>query len=848
MSNSRFTLKEFVYSIPTCGQTANLPTILNVLNSSQCSAIAVLNEEEFPIGIVDSDHLLSWLSEELLSSLTVAKNLPQLSVATASKSFQLFSPTFDLKSVIKPTIILTSEMSRENFLSQLQSETNLISNQVNYLVVDQGGKLLGRLDSEKLMRSLLLGNPNFNKKNLNLTTALPNFSFSLIEQIPLPLSIQTQQGEILYRNQVWREQINFSQEINCYFFNNSSCNSISQLSQEIPDQSKIEPIKLDPHCPKSNSYLLPSSSLLSTQELQLLELMQEVDSQFIRNSQENTTSKQLWQYYRLPFHDLEANYWLVLGVQSITKEDEQLTQPQFDLELKQLNKFKDEFLSHISHELKSPLTSIVGLSSLLKEQKLGQLNQRQTRYVELIYRGGRKLINVVNDLLDLTRLTTNQTSLNLEPIKIKIFCEEIYQQVINKLEESVTAKTSLDNYPQLKFKIESEIIVVDKICLNQILSRLLKISLKSMPTHKEIGIAVQKWKNCIAITVGNSNLIFTENYQNLAREFSLQSQQSSTNLQKDLELDLMFAQQIAKSYGGNIFCLSKVDDGSEFTLLIPNHNFNYNLSLEANDLPIVTERNLLILVGDTNPNHINELINQLNNFGYQPVIARTGIEVLEKARQLQPSKILLNAYLPLLGTEDLLTLLKADIRTKKIPIFILKNNRNELDINDLQLIDGCLDLPLEQSALRQILAPVKSEILQKKRLTILSLHPNSSISDKSITSVNSELDFSLKAGLDHLDHRIIEADCLEQGELLARIWQIDAILLDGSVLDDPVSFLRSLKNSEVLAALPLVTLDAKTTAAAHQIEGLSVFPCLVPAEERTIMDLAQVIQIAAGIK
>ncbi|BAU66001.1 histidine kinase [Stanieria sp. NIES-3757] len=864
MSNSRFTLKEFINPIPTCGQTANLPTILNLLNSSQSgkvcspgalargslssSAIAVLNEEEFPIGIIDSDSLLSFLSNKLLNSWTVVHHLSKLSGAAASKSIDICSSLFDLQSLIKPTIILTSELSRENFLSQLESETHLINNQVSYLVVDSGGKLLGKLNSQKLMRSLILDCSDLNNNNFSLTKVLPKFYFNLIEQIPIPLSIQTRQGNILYRNQVWREQINLAQEINWDFSNSNSFNSIPQSSEKISEQFQLESIKLDPYCLKSNSYLFKSpSSLLPTQNGQLLELMEEVNSQLVKDAQKNTIIQQLWNYYRLPLNDSGFSYWLVLAVQSLTKEQEKLTQPQSDLESEQLNQLKDEFLSHISHELKSPLTAIVGLSSLLKEQKLGQLNQRQTRYADLIYRGGRKLINVVNDLLDLTRLTTNKISLNLEQIEIKTFCEAIYQQLINKLEDNITSVTASNYYPQLKFKIESEIIIGDKVRLNQILSRLFKAALKVIPSQPEIGIAVKKWQNWIAITVWNSKSIFSEYSQHLAWEVSLQSQTSITNPQKEVELDLMLAQQIAKSYGGNISCLSQIDDGSEFTLLIPNQNCNYNLNLESNDIPIVTEHNLRILIGETNPNRINELTNQLIDFGYQPVIACTGIEILEKARQLQPSKILINGFLPLLTIDDILTLLKADVRTQKIPVFILKNNGDELVINNTQLVAGCLDFPLQRSALLQIFELVKSEVVQKKRLTILSLHPNCNINDQSITSVNSELDFSLKAGLDHLDHRIIEADCLEQGELLARIWQIDAILIDGSVLDEPVSFLRSLKNSRVLATLPLVTLDAKTTAAANQIEGLSVFPCLVPAEERTIMDLAQVIQIAAGI-
>ncbi|NJO21227.1 MAG: HAMP domain-containing histidine kinase, partial [Spirulinaceae cyanobacterium RM2_2_10] len=102
-------------------------------------------------------------------------------------------------------------------------------------------------------------------------------------------------------------------------------------------------------------------------------------------------------------------------------------------DLIQLNRLKDEFLACISHELKTPLTAVMGLSSLLKDRKLGDLNARQQRYAQLIYQSGRQLMSVVNDILDLTRLETGQLQLNLEPVKLVTVCERAYQQAQLKL-------------------------------------------------------------------------------------------------------------------------------------------------------------------------------------------------------------------------------------------------------------------------------------------------------------------------------------------------------------------------------------------------------------------------------
>ena len=142
----------------------------------------------------------------------------------------------------------------------------------------------------------------------------------------------------------------------------------------------------------------------------------------------------------------------------------------------------------------------------------------------------------------------------------------------------------------------------------------------------------------------------------------------------------------------------------------------------------------------------------------------------------------------------------------------------------------------------------EEELTTTKNLTILYLCPEPEAIDLQ-ASHNHSMSFDLKRWSDSeqqvgSQHRIIEADSLEQAHSLARIWELDVVILDGDRIIEPIAYLRSLLESEYLAALPLITLDARTTEAANQIEGLSVYPCLLPAEHRSIEDLMQVIQIA----
>jgi CheY-like chemotaxis protein len=380
---------------------------------------------------------------------------------------------------------------------------------------------------------------------------------------------------------------------------------------------------------------------------------------------------------------------------------------------------------------------------------------------------------------------------------------------------------------------------------------------------------VSRWEGWIAFLVWDTGIGIPAEQQHLIFQKFQQLENPLTRRFEGRGLGLVLTQRLARLHGGDITFVSKEGQGSQFTLLLPPsppQPTTIGTLPAMAPQPHATEPgvpgNRLVLIVEAGPQLIEDLAEQLTGLGYRVAIARSGTEALEKARRLQPCTIFLNPLLPLLSGWDVLTLLKSDAETQHIPVVVTATSAEKAQA-DQNRADGFLSLPVKHRALQQSLArlntqfsPTQQEHRPLSRLTILRLSPGPErVAETGVLNAfspqQSALDLDLSSLL-HLHHyRIVEADDLDQAELLARVWKPDVVLLDGAGLTKPYPYLQQLGQCAFLASLPLVTLNQATTQAANQI-GLSVFPCLAPlgttptVEQPEIAVLLQVIQVAAG--
>jgi CheY-like chemotaxis protein len=258
------------------------------------------------------------------------------------------------------------------------------------------------------------------------------------------------------------------------------------------------------------------------------------------------------------------------------------------------------------------------------------------------------------------------------------------------------------------------------------------------------------------------------------------------------------------------------------------------------------DRSRVVLVVEAAPQFLENLSEQLTNLSYRVVVARSGTEALEKARRLQPCITFLNPVLPQLSGWDVLTLLKSGWETRQIPVVMMSTKVDESQAQHSHA-DGLIGLPVQLQELQHSLQQwVKAPPSPHHSLTILRLSPVSLA-----TQSASALPSSLNSRLHSHCYQVLEADDLEQADLLVRVWKPIAVLIDRS-LENPKAYFQQLSQHPLLAALPLVTLDEKMTQAANQVAGLLVFPCLtrsevpLPSEETEISALLQAIEVAAG--
>jgi signal transduction histidine kinase/CheY-like chemotaxis protein len=526
-----------------------------------------------------------------------------------------------------------------------------------------------------------------------------------------------------------------------------------------------------------------------------------------------------------------SDVWLIVAQDTTTQQQLSKELAAKNADLVQLNRFKDEFLACISHELKTPLTAVLGLSHLLKNQSLGHLNQRQARYTHLIHESGRHLMAIVNDILDLTRIETGQLDLNLATVSVQAVCQQAIQQAaelhVKTVEAEETAVDELEAAIALDLDPTIDVMFADELRLQQMLTHLLSNALKFTESEDQMGLRVKSWGSWIAFTVWDTGIGIPEHQQHLIFQKFQQLANPMTRQVGGTGLGLVLTQRLARLHGGDVTFTSTEGKGSEFTLLLPPAPPEVQLNLNL-DLATTLQKpsaNRLVLIVEAVPRFIDDLTDKLSQLGYQIAIARSGPEALEKTRRLQPHVTLLNPLLPMLSGWDVLTLLKSDPETCDIPVLVTATpvERDQAMTNGA---DGFLTLPIDADRLQELIEQLEQRQDDPDHLESLqgltALYLNAEDEQAQSGSMQA-FNHQLNQLLHHYHCHLLEADDLDQAEMIARVWKPSILLI--SPCREPLAYLQQLRDREFLATLPIIPLATDVTTIVQELPQLKLFPC-----------------------
>lgn len=230
-------------------------------------------------------------------------------------------------------------------------------------------------------------------------------------------------------------------------------------------------------------------------------------------------------------------------------------------QLKILEKVRADFVSSISHEFKTPLTSLTFGASLLKNNKIGQLNQKQNEIVDTIEEEAYRLSALVNDLLKLSKVECEKPIFNMEYLKVENIIKKSIEEFRNQAK---------DKNIQLHYLCKGIVKDVrgDEEKLNWVINNLISNALKFTPDRGEVCIEYWQEIDKVYVAVKDTGIGIPEQYVNKIFDKFMQIHQDSNEI-KGTGLGLAICKQIIEVHGGDIWCESKMGGGSTFTFYIP---------------------------------------------------------------------------------------------------------------------------------------------------------------------------------------------------------------------------------------------------------------------------------------
>ena len=357
----------------------------------------------------------------------------------------------------------------------------------------------------------------------------------------------------------------------------------------------------------------------------------------------------------------------LVGFSKITRDITERKQTQEALmkakeEAERSNKFKDQFLSTMSHELRTPLNAVLGFSDLLTEERYGPLNERQRRYVTHIHTGGKHLLRLINDILDLSKIEAGRLQLAIESVPVEASFAEVID-TLRPLADNKSQSLVVNTPPDLGVK-------ADTTRFKQILMNLLGNAIKFTPKGGKIELTARRLGEVIRVEVRDSGPGIPVEEQERIFEAFHRLRQSDKNAE-GTGLGLAITRRLVELHGGHLGLESQPAHGSCFYFTLPSATAYETEEAGNGNSGRVARGSIRILVIEDDHAAAHLLQSHLASAGYEVVLCDHPQRALEMAAELQPSAVTMDVLMKPVSGWEVLPSLKSDPRTSRIPVIVV---------------------------------------------------------------------------------------------------------------------------------------------------------------------------------
>jgi CheY-like chemotaxis protein/signal transduction histidine kinase len=506
-------------------------------------------------------------------------------------------------------------------------------------------------------------------------------------------------------------------------------------------------------------------------------------------------------------------------------------------ELSLTSKYKSEFLANMSHELRTPLNSILILGQQLTENPDGNLSGKQVEFARTIHGAGTDLLNLISDILDLSKIESGTVTVDAEEILTSNLLETVGRPFRHEAENR-----------QLSFNIDVDpnlgrSIVTDSKRLQQVLKNLLSNAFKFTAeggVRLNVSAAVGGWSAehpvlnqspaVIAFEVSDTGIGIPLEKQKLIFEAFQQADAGTSRKYGGTGLGLAISRELASLLGGEIHLRSTPGKGSTFVLYLPlkysgptvaprvNISSQYNAApaLQAAAQERVIEQlpddrldlepgDTILLIVEDDPHYARVLVDLARDKGFKVLVAARGAEALDLAKQFQPAAVSLDVFLPDMLGWTVLSQLKHNPLTRHIPVQIItldEDRQHALARGAFSYVSKPTTTEGVSAALSQIKEYAKP---RRKRLLIVE--------------DNAAEQMSIRELLDHDDIEILTTGTGAGALSTLRENPCDCVVLDLRLPDmSGFDVLDSIRRDDSLSNVPVVVFTGRELSVEEDAE------------------------------